>query len=269
MAGNIERSKSSTQHFYKVTAPLSTDPYKVQFVDEVTLDILSLVGAPYSPDGIAVKHGDKVLFTKLTNLTGFTGRGVYSAHVFAGVLTSWDKVMFGQSPIGDSIEGDAVMILEGVTHNLCTFICTSTPGAVWYDTGTPNSIVVQDEGVIIDTDLDTLNFTGSGVTTTQTALGKVKVDINDVSSNDTLLEITGLSVAGTVFDVTASGATWTKTRDNGYLGINAAAFLSFKKIRVELNGQNREKVISSNWVSATTFTLNIDVNAGDYIKIYS
>ena len=154
------------------------DPYKVQYVDTVSLTIPAV--APYTPDGTAVVTGDKVLFTNLTTLTGPTGRGCYQAAVVGGVIT-WTKLIFGQDTIvGDSRAGDEVMSVEGVTYYLHTFICTDTAAAIWQDNGTPNSIAIKEEGTLVDADVDTIDFVGTNVTATQTAVGKVQVAVGGV-----------------------------------------------------------------------------------------
>ena len=162
------------------------DPYKVQYVDTASLTIPS--ATPYTPDGTPVITGDKVLFTNLTTRTGLTGRGCYQAAVVGGVIT-WTKLIFGQDTVvGNSMAGDEVMSVEGVTYYLHTFICTDTAAAIWQDNGTPNSIAIKEEGTLVDADVDTIDFVGNNVTATQTAPGKVQVAVGGV------LSVTGSNV---------------------------------------------------------------------------
>ena len=90
-----------------------------------------------------------------------------------------------------------------------------------------------------------------------------------IAEAKTSLDITGVIAALTAYSVTASGANYTKSGDDGNLGPNAASFNDSVGIRVELNGVNQEKSTEAVWVSSTTFTLSVPTNFPDVIKIYT
>ncbi len=153
------------------------DPYKVNYIDDVYAgDIMALIGAPYSPDGVPVVQDDKVLFTFCNPLTGINGRGVYTAQVSLGNVTGWTKILdFGQDTVnGNSRSGDQVMALAGTLHFLHTFLCTSTPAATWQDQGTPNSISILNDGTLIDSDISSIDVV-EGIIATSVAPGQVKL----------------------------------------------------------------------------------------------
>jgi len=90
-----------------------------------------------------------------------------------------------------------------------------------------------------------------------------------ISDSKTDIDISGNIAALTAFDVTASGVNYTKSGDDGNLGLSAAVFNSSIGTRVELNGVNQEKSTQAVRVSATTFTLSTETFSGDIIRIYS
>jgi hypothetical protein len=89
------------------------------------------------------------------------------------------------------------------------------------------------------------------------------------SSRFTRLEITGAISSGTTLDVTASGANYTKTGDNGYLETSNAAFLANHGIAFHNNGVEQDKDVDIIWSSATLFTIMEPLDAGDILTIYS
>ncbi len=159
--------------------------YIVKYANTTLLDLSTPIGAPYSPDGIAVADGEKVLFTGLTNKTGLTGRGVYKAQVSGGNLTGWEKVIFGQSPAGDCIDGDKLIVTYGTTYAENIFQCIEdmvTGADVVFINYTPADIRVYDEGVLIESDAEEFNFVGTNVTVTSTGPKSVQVVIGGVES---------------------------------------------------------------------------------------
>lgn len=155
---------------------IGTANYVTQYADRTTLDISALIGSAYSPDGIAVINGDQILFTNLTTLTGPTGRGVYQAVVVAGKVTAWIKVIFGQSPSGDSVDGDSVFIQRGTAYADHTFECIDTLTASWQDLGLMRALKIKDEGTVIDSDVSEMNFVGDTISATSTGAGTVQIE---------------------------------------------------------------------------------------------
>lgn len=86
---------------------------------------------------------------------------------------------------------------------------------------------------------------------------------------DTLLSITTTIPSGSTYDVTSSGAGYTKTRDNGFLGADATAFNKTEYLQVYLNGMLMNKSVDVVWLSTNTFQLNYIVDNGDEIIIIS
>ena len=108
--------------------------YPVTYAN-ITAVVLPATGAAYAPDGVNLVNNDTVLFTNFIILSGVGGRGVYRATVVAGNVTAWTRVVYGQSPIGDSIDGDIVVVTAGVVYDDHKFQCTDTPLALWVDLG--------------------------------------------------------------------------------------------------------------------------------------
>lgn len=154
--------------------------FVAKYADITTADITTLYGAAFAPDGTNVVNGDLVLFTGTTALTGLGGRGVYRAIVAAGVLVGWVKVVFGQSPAGDSVDGDEVVIAAGTVYADHHFQCTDTTLATWIN-WMPDDLAVKDEGALIDSDVVEINFAGAGVDATTAGAGKALVTVSGLA----------------------------------------------------------------------------------------
>ena len=90
-----------------------------------------------------------------------------------------------------------------------------------------------------------------------------------IATAKTSLDITGNIAALTAFSVVASGVNYTKSDDDGYIGLTAAIFNDSVGILILLNGVEQEKSTQAVWVSSTTFTLSTETFIGDVIKIYT
>lgn len=89
------------------------------------------------------------------------------------------------------------------------------------------------------------------------------------ATNTTRLDVTGEIAAGTNFSVTSSGASYTKSGDDGSLQGSSALFEAAEYIAVFLNGVYQIKGVQATWQSQTSFQLNIIVDSGDEIIIVS
>ncbi len=86
---------------------------------------------------------------------------------------------------------------------------------------------------------------------------------------NTTLTITGATPASTALSLTASGATWTKTGDNGFLGTSNSVFLENESIDIRLNGVSQIKGSDAVYVTSTSFSLSTPIDPGDIIHIIS
>lgn len=85
-----------------------------------------------------------------------------------------------------------------------------------------------------------------------------------IAAGSTVAAGTALTVAGT------PTAGTTVTGSDGYLGVDAAAFLATPGVAVYLNGVLLVKVTDVTWTSATSLTLpSIPLDAGDVITVIS
>lgn len=65
-----------------------------------------------------------------------------------------------------------------VYRNVTTLTFRRYDGAAWVDIGGGGGVLtVDDEGVLVDANTTLMDFTGAGVTATQTAPGQVRVDV--------------------------------------------------------------------------------------------
>jgi len=123
-------------------------------------------------------------------------------------------------------------------------------------------------------------FDRSGRLKVGTANYAALVDSDDVVPNKgyvdslaatltTYLSVTATKASGSVYDVTASGVSYTQSGDAGDLGVDAATFNGSERIRIYINGVMQRKAVDAVWASATTFTLNFIVDSGDVITILS
>lgn len=101
-------------------------------------------------------------------------------------------------------------------------------------------------------------------------IGQSIIDIatSTVAPLRTDTRFTGFTLANTVLDLTANGATWTKIGDDGSLGLNAGEFNSNTKIRVLRNGVEQEKGANVIYNSATTFHFVDDLYTNELLYTY-
>ena len=88
-------------------------------------------------------------------------------------------------------------------------------------------------------------------------------------TKQTKLNITGHINSGTVFSAVSSGVNYVKTGQSPDLSSDATGFNTSATIQVFLNGAVQEKGIEVAWLSSTSFTLNKDLDNGDWISILS
>lgn len=85
----------------------------------------------------------------------------------------------------------------------------------------------------------------------------------------TLISITGLTVAGTIIDLTASGATWTKTGVSAALGPTDTIFNTTPRYRVERNGVNQIKGDEVVYETSSSISFSRDLDVGEEIQVFS
>ena len=85
----------------------------------------------------------------------------------------------------------------------------------------------------------------------------------------TRLDITGTINANVTFSVNSSGVNYTKSRDDGNLGVDAAEFLSDARIEILPNGLGTRKGVDVVWISVTSFQISKKFYNGDFITIKS
>jgi len=81
------------------------------------------------------------------------------------------------------------------------------------------------------------------------------------------INITGNIVASTPFTTNASGANFTKSGDDIYLGADATQFNNGKRIYIFVNGVWQENGVDITFVTSYSFSINLDFNNGDVIHI--
>lgn len=91
----------------------------------------------------------------------------------------------------------------------------------------------------------------------------------EVPTKKTELDITQTISSGTEFSVVASGTGYTKTGDDGNLGISEAFYLASLVIKLFIDGVDIDKSDETTWVSSQIFTLTFPVDAGDKLTILS
>ena len=154
------------------------------------------------------------------------------------------------------------------------FICedASVGSAVWVLLGSGGSgtIDIYDEGIFRGS-VSEIDFVGLGVSAT--VIGSTAtVSIPGSSPSAifrTKINITAFIPSGTPVSVVASGVGYIKSGDNGFLEISNALFLANNNIRVCPGGAEEEKGVEAIWVNSNNFSLNTDLDPGDYIIIYS
>lgn len=125
-------------------------------------------------------------FIEITGTFGPTGATAGSPAPFATHEANFG--LGGYMQVADITERDAITTLRRaqgmscwvISENKLYILKTGLTNTDWVELtsgggGTP--LVTQDGGVDIDTDTNLINFTGSGVTATQTSAGQIAVDI--------------------------------------------------------------------------------------------
>ncbi len=246
--------------------------YISRYVDTTTLTLASLIGFAYTPDGIAVVDGDQILFTGLTALTGTVGRGVYQAVVVAGKISSWIKIIYGQSPIGNSTDGDRVFIQAGITYAGHTFECISTPLAIWQDLGLMKMLTIKDEGVVVEIDTNEMNFVGEDIVATSTGANHVQVTTRDLHFSKYTVT-NGTSAAGVNVTLATGvmnlGGTSTIGGDIVPITVGTNAALLEDSCSVKWNGTEMDKGagLDVEFVAAGILQFNHILNVNDILSV--
>lgn len=86
----------------------------------------------------------------------------------------------------------------------------------------------------------------------------------------TRLIVTGPIAVATNFSTNGSGPNYSHQGDNTLLGASSPIFEATHRIRILLNGVEKDKQTEITWVNSTTFTLaTLACNAGDILTIYN
>lgn len=175
--------------------------YPVNYVSVNELTLPSL-GSAYAPDSYNVTDGNLVLFT---NLSSVAARGVYKATVVAGKVTKWTRVIYGQSPSGESTDGDMVVVANGLEYSDHTFQCTDTATATWLNLGVIRNYWVRIGNTLYPDFPDNINLDNGNLVTN----GKIGIGITSPTSS---LEVGGSF--GAKVDTISNNITLTDSHSN-------------------------------------------------------
>lgn len=124
-------------------------------------------------------------FIEITGTFGPTGATAGSPAPFATHEANFG--LGGYMQVADTTERDAIttsrraqgMACWSVADNKLYILKTGVTNTDWVEltAGGGSALTIQDEGVDIDTDTSIINFTGTGVTASQTSAGEVEVNI--------------------------------------------------------------------------------------------
>jgi len=143
----------------------------------------------------------------------------------------------------------------------------------------PTETSVNREFMLVNSDTSTSSITVNSVVI---AAGKIRKFFWDGSSwlavgtdsvasitRKTELAITGTIAAGTTFSTSTSGVNYTHSGDIGDIGVSSSAMNSSFIIQFERNGVRLDKTDAVTWISNSLFSINIIVDNGDAIVIFT
>ena len=202
-----------------------------QDIADLSGGITQLAGDVTTPAGgglqVSTISAGAVTSAKLANGAATTLKIADDNVTFAKLQNATGQALVGATAAGDFQE---IGVGAGLAFNGTDLEAT---GAV------ASAVEVQDEGIVIDAAAAILNFTGAGVTATQTAPGEVDVNIPGGGGGGALTLVSTQAIGGT------AGASWT--------GIAAAG----EDLIVVVRGRTAEAVAAS----ACTLRLNNDSGA--------
>jgi hypothetical protein len=164
---------------------------------------------------------------------------------------------------GTFIPPTAGVFVVNFFGGLVLFQTGSTPADLGY--GIPKITAYRYIGQNLSTVTGSIN---DAVISTTTTWSSSKIDPS-LSQLRTTIDITGLTTAGTSINITASGASWTKSEDTGDLTSSGTTFNSHKRIRIMRNGQEQKKGTEVSHVNNFNLSFSSDLYTGEQLLVYT